>query len=45
MALKTDGAHVGSLAPDFTLAGSRDQISLSDYRGRGRFLTHKASHV
>ena len=34
MALKTDGAHVGSLAPDFTLAGSRDQISLSDYRGK-----------
>ena len=34
MAFKTDGSHVGAMAPDFTLAGSRDQISLSDYRGK-----------
>src|SRR6266700_4223831 len=34
MALQTDGAHVGSMAPDFTLAGSNGQISLSDYCGK-----------
>ena len=34
MALQTDGAHVGSMAPDFTLAGSKGQISLSDYFGK-----------
>ena len=34
MALKTDGASVGSLAPDFTLAGSSGQIRLSDYLGK-----------
>ncbi len=34
MAITTDGAHVGSMAPDFTLAGSNGQISLSDYRGK-----------
>src|SRR2546429_803068 len=34
MALKTDGASVGSLAPDFILAGSSGQIRLSDYLGK-----------
>src|SRR5258708_3897920 len=34
MALQTDGAHVGSMAPDFTLTGSNGQISLSDYVGK-----------
>jgi peroxiredoxin len=34
MALETIGAKVGSMAPDFTLAGSNGQISLSDYRGK-----------
>ncbi len=34
MALETVGAHVGSMAPDFTLAGSNGEISLSDYRGK-----------
>src|SRR6266567_3981379 len=34
MALQTDGAPVGSMAPDFTLAGSNGQISLSDYVGK-----------
>ena len=34
IALQTDGAHVGSMAPDFTLAGSNGQISLSDYCGK-----------
>jgi peroxiredoxin Q/BCP len=34
MALETDGAHVGSMAPDFILAGSNGQISLSDYCGK-----------
>jgi thioredoxin-dependent peroxiredoxin len=34
MAITTVGAYVGSMAPDFTLAGSSGQISLSDYRGK-----------
>ena len=34
MALKTDGASVGSLAPDFILAGSSGQVRLSDYLGK-----------
>jgi peroxiredoxin Q/BCP len=34
MALEIDGAHVGSVAPNFTLAGSRGEISLSDYLGK-----------
>jgi peroxiredoxin Q/BCP len=34
MALQTDGARVGAMAPDFMLAGSNGQISLSDYFGK-----------
>jgi len=34
MALEIDGAYVGSEAPNFTLAGSRGEISLSDYLGK-----------
>lgn len=34
MALETVGAKVGSIAPAFTLEGSRGSISLSDYRGK-----------
>ena len=34
MALETAGAPVGSMAPDFILAGSDGQISLSDYFGK-----------
>ena len=34
MALQTDGAQVGSMAQDFTLAGSNGQISLSDFVGK-----------
>ncbi|HEY6409847.1 MAG TPA: peroxiredoxin family protein [Ktedonobacteraceae bacterium] len=34
MALETERTAVGSLAPNFTLAGSSGQISLSDYIGK-----------
>ncbi len=32
MAIETAGVQVGSLAPDFTLAGPGGQVTLSDYR-------------
>lgn len=34
MTLQTADAQVGSMAPDFMLAGSNGQISLSDYHGK-----------
>jgi peroxiredoxin len=34
MALKTNVATIGVMAPDFTLAGSSGQINLADYRGK-----------
>lgn len=40
MAITTDGAYVGSMAPDFTLAGSSGQISLSDYRGKQHVVVY-----
>lgn len=40
MALTTDAVTVGAMAPDFTLAGSSGQISLSDYRGKQNVVVY-----
>lgn len=40
MALETVGAHVGAMAPDFTLVGSNGEISLADYRGKQNVILY-----
>jgi len=40
MAITTAGISVGAMAPDFTLAGSRGQIRLSEYRGKQHVIVY-----